>query len=115
MTIDRLPSGNYRIREMRNGRTCSITVDHKPTKAEARDLIESKLGIVNDSTPFKRAAETYINSKSNILSPSSIRGYRSIVGHLPNNFLNAPISSINHSTLQILINSLSSEYKPKTV
>lgn len=115
MTIDRLPSGNYRIREMRNGKVCSVTVDHKPTKSEARNLIENRLGIVNDSTMFKRAAETYIESKSNILSPSSIRGYRSIVGHLPNNFLNAPISQINHSTLQILINTLSSKYKPKTV
>jgi len=115
MTIEKLPSGNYRISEMRNGIRARITLDHKPTKAEARDLIESKLGIVNDSTPFKRAAETYIESKSNILSPSSIRGYTSIVGHLPQNFLNAPICSINHSTLQILVNSLTSEYKPKTV
>ena len=115
MTVEKLPSGNYRISEMRNGIRTRITLDHKPTKAEARDLIEARLGIVNDTTPFKRAAETYIESKSNILSPSSIRGYTSIVKHLPDNFLNAPICSINHSTLQILINSLSSQYKPKTV
>lgn len=116
MTIEQLPSKkSYRISEMRNGVRVRITIDHKPTDREARDLIDKKLGIVNDKTPFKRAAETYIDSKSNILSPSSIRGYRSIVGHLPENFLNAPICSINKPTLQILINQLSSEYKPKTV
>ena len=115
MTIEKLPSNNYRIVEMRNGVRHRITVDHKPTDEEARNLIDRKLGIVTNSTPFKQAAEIYIDSKSNILSPSSIRGYRSIVGHLPVEFLNAPICSIKKSTLQILINKLSGQYKPKTV
>lgn len=115
MTIDKLPSGNYRIREMRNGKVSSVIVDHEPGKKEAKELIEAKLGIVSDSTPFIRAAETYIQSKSNILSPSSIRGYKQIVGHLPENFLNAPLNKINKPTLQILVNQLSSEYAPKTV
>lgn len=115
MTIEQLPSKSYRISEMRNGVRVRITVNHKPTQKEAKELIEEKLGIINNKTPFKRAADIYIESKSNILSPSSIRGYRSIVGHLPENFLNAPICSINHSTLQILVNQISSEYKPKTV
>lgn len=115
MTVDMLPSGNYRIREMRNGKVYTVIVGHEPGKKEAKELIEKKLGIVNDNTPFKRAAETYIESKSNILSPSSIRGYRSIVGHLPDSFLNAPLNKISKPTLQILVNQLSSQYKPKTV
>lgn len=114
MTIEKR-NGSYRISEMRNGKRVRITIDHKPSDREARDLINAKLGIVDDKTLFGRAAETYIESKSNILSPSSIRGYRSIIGHLPENFLNAPISSINKPTLQILVNQLSREYKPKTV
>ena len=83
MTIEQLPSKSYRISEMRNGVRVRITVNHKPTQKEAKELIEEKLGIVNNKTHFKRAADIYIESKSNILSPSSIRGYRSIVGHLP--------------------------------
>lgn len=119
MTIEQIPSKkskkSYRITEMRNGVRIRITVDHKPTDREAKELIDARLGITDDRTPFKRAAETYIDSKSNILSPSSIRGYKSIIGHLPENFLNAPISSINKPTLQILVNQLSKEYSPKTV
>ncbi len=115
MTIELLPSGKYRISEMRNGKRVRIILDHEPGKNEARELFDGKFGTVTDSTPFKRAAQTYIDSKSNILSPSSIRGYVSIVGHLPENFLNAPISSIKRPTLQILVNQLSSQYKPKTV
>lgn len=115
MTIEELPSGNYRISEMRNGRRVRIILDHEPGKKEAKELFDAKFGTVTDSTPFRRAAQTYIDSKSNILSPSSIRGYVSILGHLPDNFLNAPISSINRPTLQILVNQLSSQYKPKTV
>ena len=115
MTIEQLPSGSFRISEMRNGVRVRITVDHQPSDREAIELISANLGIVNDDTPFKRAAETYIESKSNILSPSSIRGYKQIVGHLPENFLIAPICSIKKSTLQILVNQLSCEYAPKTV
>jgi len=115
MTIEQLPSGSYRIVEMKNKVRVRITIDHKPSEREARELIDRRLGIVNDSTSFRCAAETYIDSKSNILSPSSIRGYRSIVGHLPDDFLNASICSIKKPTLQILINKLSAEYKPKTV
>ena len=42
MTIEKLKSGNYRISEMRNGNRIRITVDHKPNKAEARELLEHK-------------------------------------------------------------------------
>lgn len=116
MTIEQLPSKkSYRISEMRNGVRVRATIDHKPTQKEAEELIRDKLGIVDNKTPFKKAADIYIDSKSNILSPSSIRGYRSIVGHLPENFLYAPICSINRAKVQILINELSSRYKPKTV
>ena len=39
MTIEKRANGSYRIVEMRNGIRYRITVDHKPTKAEARDLL----------------------------------------------------------------------------
>ena len=64
MTIEKLPSGNYRIKEMRDGKTYRITVDHKPTKSEASKLIQDKLVGLNNNTPFEKAADYYIKSKN---------------------------------------------------
>ena len=67
MTIDKLPSNNYRIREMRNGIVYKVTIDHKPTLKEAKELIEKKVNSYSNSTIFKSAAENYIKSKQNVL------------------------------------------------
>lgn len=34
MTIDKLPSGKWRVRQMINGKRYTETFDHKPTKKE---------------------------------------------------------------------------------
>ncbi len=116
MTIEKRANGSYRIVEMRNGTRYRITVDHKPTKAEARDLLQKKIGGFTNKTSFKRSAESYIEAKSNVLSPSSIRGYKTILKcQLTEDFLNMPIERIDLPCIQILINTLSNTYAPKTV
>ena len=116
MTIEKRANGNYRIVEMRNGIRYRITINHKPTKNEARELIEEKIGSFSDKTIFKKAAESYIQAKSNVLSPSSIRGYRTIIKcQLTDEFLNMPIERIDSPCVQVLINSLTNTYAPKTV
>ena len=47
MNITKLPSGNYQIREMHNGKRYSVTVPYKPSKKEAQELIRKKI----DDTP----------------------------------------------------------------
>ena len=115
MTIEKLPSGNYRIKEMRDGKTYRITVDHKPTKAEALKLIQDKLVGFNNNTSFEKAADFYIKSKLNILSPSTIRGYRAVLKNLDENFLKTPLDRITLPMLQTLINQYSATHTPKTV
>lgn len=39
MTIEKLPSGSYRIRQTHNGKRYSVTVDTKPTQAQALQII----------------------------------------------------------------------------
>lgn len=113
MTIDRLPSGSYRIREMRNGKVYKITLDHKPTKTEARDLIQSKVTSFSNSTLFYDAADNYIKSKQNILSPATIRGYRTILNNLT--IKDVPIDKITTPVLQSLVNDLALTLSPKTI
>ena len=115
MTIEKLPSGSYRITEMQHGRRIRITVDHKPTKVEARSLIQRKSVDFNDKTTFEAAAVYYIDSKKNILSPSTIRGYTVIVNNLDESFKKRPLDTITTPILQATINDLAPTHSPKTV
>ena len=75
----KLPSGSWRIQVMLEGKRVGKTF---PTKEEAiywaagvktRSVEDSKAG---NRITLERAAERYIENKSAILSPSTIRGYR---------------------------------------
>ena len=115
MTTELLKSGKYRISEMRDGKRYRVILDHEPTKKEAKKIFDKMEGKVQNSTPFKDAAEKYIELKSNVLSPSSIRGYNIIVKHLDEHFLNTPIDSIDLPKIQLLVNTLATYQAPKTV
>lgn len=43
MTIEKLPSGNYRIKQMYQRKMYSITLPYKPTKAQANIIINEKI------------------------------------------------------------------------
>ena len=116
MTIDKLPSGSYRIRHTENKKTYSMTVPYKPTTHEAFTLIQNKINHTNVTTmTFREAAVEYVESKKNVLSPSSVRNYNSIIKNLPEQFLNTDIHAIDELTVQKLINKYASDHKPKTV
>lgn len=116
MNITKLKSGSYQIREMVNGRRYSVTVPYKPTKREATELINEKIDntpLVN--MPFSKAAQKYINSKSNILSPSTIREYTRTANNLPKYFKDMDICKIDDYELQKFVNTYSLDHSPKTV
>lgn len=116
MTIDKLPSGSYRIRHTENKKTYSMTVPYKPSTHEAFTLIQNKINHTNvTAMTFREAAEEYVASKKNVLSPSSVRNYNSIIKNLPEQFLNTDIHAIDELTVQKLINKYASDHKPKTV
>ena len=115
MTIEKLPSGNYRITEMRNGIRIRTSIDHKPTQREAKELIEKKLNSYSNATSFKAAAESYIKSKQNVLSPATIRGYYSLLNNMSDSFKNKPLDGITLPVLQTYINDFSATHSPKSV
>lgn len=116
MTIEKLPSGSYRVRQMENGKLYSITLPYKPNKREAYELIQNKINhVVDNSMTFQKAAEEYINVKNNVLSPSTIRGYHSVLRNLPQYFLDMDISQIDEYTIQKFINEYATDHTAKTV
>lgn len=117
MTIEKLKSGNYRIKQMVSGTTYRITLDHKPSNKEALQLIAKEMsakGTVSSKMPLKRACEAYVESKSNVLSPSSVRGYKSLIKQISDGLSSTPINTITRPMVQTEINKYSADHSPKT-
>lgn len=118
MKIEKLPSGSYRIRKMYKGKTYAITFDYKPTQKEAIQAMAAELDKVSqkgETLTFKSAYERYIESKRNVLSPSTIMGYDIIIKRISQKFLDMQICDITALDVQEEINLVASSRSPKTV
>lgn len=118
MKIEKLPSGSYRIRKMFKGQTYTVMFDQKPTQKEAMQAMAAELDKVqtkHESMTFQAAAEEYLKSKQNILSPTTIRGYKSSMKTISEKFQNINVHDITALEIQTEINRLSKEHSPKTV
>ncbi len=117
MNIEKLPSGNYRIRQQIDGQRISITLPYKPGKKEAYQLIQDKLsGKNNLKKTFAQCLVEMIDGKRHVISPSTIRSYKSMGGKIPASFGNKPIGSITQWDVQKYIDQLAASGKsPKTI
>lgn len=117
MNITKLPSGSYRIRQMQDGKTYSVVVDHKPTKNEATILLSEviKKRPVKANMTFDDACVAFIESKANILSPTTKREYIANRKKVPDDFSRKRINDITALDVQKIVNDWSSRLAPKTV
>lgn len=119
MTIEKLKSGSYRVKQMVNGVTYRVTVDKKPSEKEAHLLIADAMAkkgmIISNDMTFKSAYNAYVESKADILSPATISsGYNSIIRQISDTLLNAPVSSITKPMVQSEINRYSVKHSAKS-
>lgn len=118
MKIEKLPSGSYRMRKMYKGKTYTVILDYKPTQKEALEAITKEL---SKETPkdemltFRRAAESYVDMKRNVLSPRTVKEYSETARRLPEWFCSLPVSDIGQVQINRLVNELSKDKSPKTV
>ena len=115
MKVEKTPSGKYRIRKMVNGVATVITFDQKPTQAEAIKAMSERLSSVPKKGCFLNCAKSYIKSKSNVISPSTIKGYTSILNAIPEEFSLMEITKITQIDLQSVINDYAEKHSPKSV
>lgn len=118
MKIEKLPSGSYRIRKMYQGKMYTVVFDRKPTQKEAMMAMAKELEKIqtkHKSMTFQEAADEYIESKRNVLSPSTIGGYSNILAHLENTFRQKNVHDIEAYDVQKEINRLAKAHGPKTV
>lgn len=118
MKIEKLPSGSYRVRKMYKGKMYTVIFEGKPTQKEVMIKLSQKMGIEQkekESMTFRIASEKYIESKRNVISPSTIRGYSGIIRQISESFLDKNIYDITAVDVQKEINGYSKEHSPKSV
>ena len=117
MTIDK--HGNkWRVRQMVDGQTYCITLDHKPSKVEAMALLSDRIKKApqapTDMT-FRMACSAYIDAKANIISPKTVKEYTETARRLPDAFCDKRLQQITFLDVQKVVNDYAAKLKPKTV
>ena len=119
----RLPSGSYRTQiyiGTENGKRVykSFVAD----TADAADLaaLQYKAAHKEDfsARSFSKSADAFMSAVSQTLSPSTIRGYGSMLRELKKNqkkFCNIALSAIDRQSVQTVLNDISASHTPKTV
>ena len=117
MTIEKLPSGSYRIRQQYKGKRYTITLPYKPTLREADELIHAQFKNVpqNGRMSFYQACLEYTESKRNVLSPRTVREYILSAERYPLWFQETLIDNIDNKIVQRVVNELALTLKPKSV
>lgn len=118
----KLPSGSWRVR-IYVGKKPDGTPDYKSftadTKREA-EYLAAQYNITRKEKPkckltVHQAIEKYIDNKSNVLSPSTIRGYRSCLKKDYEKIGAVKVCDLDADTVQRFVNSFTVGHSPKTV
>lgn len=118
MNIRKNKSGNWEIRQMIDGKTYQKTVKGKrPSEYEAMQLI---MELVNsqkrpDAIVFRDAANEYIKSRENVVSPATVREYTRKIDRLPEWFTSLDVFKVDQTDMQRLVNEFAINHKSKTV
>ena len=114
----KLPSGSWRVSIMLDGQRVSIT--RSTRQAAEREAAALKSGAkeakIKTSLNVTEAFSRYIESKSAVLSPSTVAGYRRIQKNLLSPIAEIPLSDLTREQVQRWVNLLVKQgKKPKTV
>lgn len=117
-TAKKLPSGNYRVRvHVGNGKYKSFTAERKADAEYAANLYLQTCKDKRSPTKITvgEAIDQYIESKSNILSPSTIREYRRMRKQYLKTIIDKPVFKLSNQEVQAAINIEAQTHAYKTV
>ena len=114
---EQLKSGNWRIQLQIKGHRYSITA---PTKKEVKEKAKQLYAGVEMEKRLPmtvgRAMDQYIAEKSGILSPSTIRGYKSVRKNYLQDLMDINISDLTQGDIQLAVSNEALRGKsPKTI
>lgn len=112
--IRQLPSGSYTVQVQVNGRRKSITSKSKE-EVERRAMEYALTRSVGSSAPLGVLIDNYIDSRRNVLSPSTVERYERIRERHFSRLMDVPANEITQERLQKEVNAMAAKYAPKTV
>ena len=118
MKIEHLKNETYRVRKVVEGQRYTVYFDHKPSQKEVATALSEKLQESNfgaNKGTFGVYCDKYIESKRNVLSPSTLGGYQKCKRILSKEFKSKKLYSINQSDIQSEINNYARDHSPKSV
>lgn len=117
----KLPSGSWRVQvyagKDQNGKKImkSFTAD---TKKEA-EFLAAQFAATNKEPAAEmtvgKAIDKYIESKSNILSPSTIRSYRTMRKNYMQNLMDVRVRDLTRTAIQEAVNAEAEKLSPKSI
>lgn len=114
----KLPSGNWRVKAYDNEakKYKSFTAETKK-KAElmALEWVNGKAEKPKTDKTVGECVAEYIDSKENLLSPSSIRGYIIIKNNAIDSIKDISAAALTEKDLQFWVSSNARRYKPKSI
>lgn len=125
-SIKQLPSGSYHtqivIGKDANGKRIVESFTDASYAAVMQWALDRRLTREADPDPrtpakmtFAQALDAYIESKSAVLSPSTIRNYKGIRRNALKSLMPLPLQKITQNDLQIAINTEALDHSPKTI
>ena len=117
MKVETLPSGNKRVRVYvpAEGKYKSFTAaTGREAKEKANEYLVLHKHSQGEMITVAEALERYCEAKSNVLSPSTVREYRS-EAHYFEDIGKYPIKNITSEMVQKWVNSIAETRSPKTV
>lgn len=114
---EQLPSGAWRCRVTVNGVTKSFV---EPTEKKAiTEAMAYRDGAIYESRPenitLSAAIDRYIADRSSILSPSTVRGYRTLQANRFQSIIEMPVAKISTQAVQRALNEDAKTVSPKTI
>jgi len=117
---ERLPSGTYRVRVTINGRRVSFVREKEDDAVNAallatlsRNSDEAERQKALSKVTLRSAVDAYISKRKNILSPSTLRSYKSIMENRFQDVMDLPLSE--KIDWQMVVNEEADEVSAKTM
>ena len=113
-----LPSGRFRIQVMLEGKRMSRTFETREDAIYWASGIKTKS--TQPETPVRKmtvgqAIDAYIESKSAVLSPSTILGYKKIRKNVLQDIMDVKLEDVGGIVIQRAINNMAKDHSPKYV
>lgn len=117
----KLPSGNWRVQaskviDGKQIRKSFTAPDKRKAELQAAQWLDDVEEYNNvENITLHQAYERYISSKENILSPSTLTAYKSLLRTSLQNIMYLPIERLTQSQIQMAINVYAANHSPKSV